>query len=469
VKGTLAQRISLLTVAVAVITGAVAGVLSLSLTRTVSESSARKELRQLAAAAVTTVNNRPDSSAARLRARSTLGALNIQLALLDQSGNITAGQNLARDALSQAQRTRLVSVGSLSLRSTVDGRAVFVEARVTTVGGVVLVQRRSDALAAADDAIRRVILALLIGVLVAVVLGALVAYRIARPLRRTAQAAHALADGHRDVQVNLDGPAEVAEVGAAVNSLATALSASELRQRDFLMSVSHDLRTPLTAISGFAESLADDVVPPDQTAHVGAVMLGEAQRLTRMVADLLDLARLDAQDFRVNLVPIDLVALIRDAALVWGRRCAHEGVRFQLQVPDHPLVVPTDALRIRQVLDGLLENALRVTPAGAPMVLAAAAVGDSADPHRRPGVVLEVRDGGPGLNDDDLPVAFEESVLYERYRGVRKVGTGLGLAIVDRLVRRLGGTVEAGHAVEGGARFTVRLPTGTQIAGHDFS
>ena len=460
-KGTLAQRISLLAVAVAVITGLVAGVLSLSLTRTVSESSARKELRQLAAAAASTVNNRPDSTAARLRARSTLGPLKIQLALLDRSGNVTAGQKLARDALSPAQRSHLVGVGLLSLRSTVDGVAVFVEARVTSVGGVVLVQRRSDALAVADDAIRRVILALLVGVAVAVLLGALVAYRIARPLRRTAQAAHALADGHRDVRVNLDGPAEVAEVGAAVNSLAAALTTSERRQRDFLMSVSHDLRTPLTAISGFAESLADGVVPAEQTAHVGAVMLGEAQRLNRMVADLLDLARLDAADFRVDLVPIDLVAVLRDTAAVWAGRCAKEGVRLEVQVPHHPLVVPTDAMRIRQVLDGLLENALRVTPAGSPVVLAADAdpggVGDSAD-GRRSGVVLEVRDGGPGLQDEDLPVAFEQSVLYERYRGVRKVGTGLGLAIVDRLVRRLGGTVAAGHAVEGGARFTVRLP-----------
>ena len=119
-KGTLAQRISLLAIAVAVITGAVAGVLSVSLTRTVSESSARRELRQLAVATASTVNNRPDSTAARLRARSTLGALNIQLALLDQSGNVTAGQKLARDALSAAQRARLVSVGSLSLAH--DGR-----------------------------------------------------------------------------------------------------------------------------------------------------------------------------------------------------------------------------------------------------------------------------------------------------------------------------------------------------------
>ena len=102
------------------------------------------------------------------------------------------------------------------------------------------------------------------------------------------------------------------------------------------------------------------------------------------------------------------------------------------------------------MLDGLLENALRVTPTGAPIVLAA-----RAEPGQ---VVAEVRDGGPGLTDADLAVAFEQGVLYQRYRGVRQVGTGLGLAIVHGLVGRLGGSVEAGHAAEGGARFTVRLP-----------
>ncbi|MDQ2748263.1 MAG: sensor histidine kinase, partial [Actinomycetota bacterium] len=107
--------------------------------------------------------------------------------------------------------------------------------------------------------------------------------------------------------------------------------------------------------------------------------------------------------------------------------------------------------RVRQVLDGLLDNALRVTPANRPIVLAL---------RGEPGAaVVEVRDGGPGLSEADLAVAFERSVLHERYRGVRQVGTGLGLAIVGRLVARLGGNAEAGHAPEGGARFTIRLPT----------
>ena len=123
-----------------------------------------------------------------------------------------------------------------------------------------------------------------------------------------------------------------------------------------------------------------------------------------------------------------------------------------------PILCHTDASRVRQILDGLFENALRVTPPGAPIVLSVRA---GAEPRT---VLLEVRDGGPGLTDEDLAVAFERSVLYERYRGVRQVGTGLGLAIVDGLTRRLGGTVEAGHSAEGGARFTVRLPAGGPIA-----
>ena len=261
-RGSLAQRISLLAVAVAVITGAVAGVLSVGLTRTVSESSARKELKNVATLAVQFGYASPAKVGQRVR---LIAPANIKLATLDASGNAAGGAQLAVDAanaLTAAQRRKLLAHRN-AVPTHVRRRHHGVHRESNTHnGGILLVQRRADALALADEAIRRVVIALLIGVIVAVLLGLLVAFRIARPLRRTAQAAHALADGHRDVRVSLDGPAEVAEVGAAVNTLAGALSASEARQRDFLLSVSHDLRTPLTAITGFAESLAEDVIPP---------------------------------------------------------------------------------------------------------------------------------------------------------------------------------------------------------------
>jgi len=134
---------------------------------------------------------------------------------------------------------------------------------------------------------------------------------------------------------------------------------------------------------------------------------------------------------------------------VWAARCADEGVSFTLETPSAPLPVVTDPTRLRQIIDGLAENALRVTPAGSPIVLAGRADGGDA--------VVEVRDGGPGLTEDDCRVAFERSALYDRYRGVRRVGTGVGLALVAGLVARLGGTALADRAAEGGARFAVRL------------
>ncbi len=139
---------------------------------------------------------------------------------------------------------------------------------------------------------------------------------------------------------------------------------------------------------------------------------------------------------------------------MWASRCAAEGVRFAVERHAAPALATADPSRLRQALDGLLENALRVTPSGAPIVLA---VRHERDTYGRVLVVAEVRDGGPGLSDADLAVAFDRSALYDRYRGVRRVGTGLGLAIVHGLVSRIGGTIEAGHAPEGGARFTIRL------------
>ncbi|MFN2519348.1 MAG: ATP-binding protein [Jatrophihabitantaceae bacterium] len=450
-RGTLAQRISLLAVAVAVITALVAGALTFTLVRQSDERSARRTLGALASAGKLTGESATNARTGLVRARSMLNALHVQFASISPAGMVV-GNRLARAALLPGDIARLLGGNSISTSRMVDGRLVLIEARPTPDGAIVLVQPRSDALAGGDAAIRRTLLALIIAAGIAVLLGLAVAWRLSRPLQRTAQAAHELAGGRRNFTVAPVGPAEVAEVGAALNILAGALTQSEARQREFLLSVSHDLRTPLTAIIGYAESLAGGVVPPDQAAQVGAVMLGESRRLGRLVADLLDLARLDAQDFRLEFGEVDLRDVARAAAEVWSSRCAVEGVDFDLESPPAPVVTHTDGERVRQVLDGLLDNALRVTPTGRPIVLAV-----RGEPSR---VLVEVSDGGPGLTEADLAVAFERSVLHERYRGVRQVGTGLGLAIVGRLVARLGGTAEAGHAPEGGARFTVSFPTG---------
>ncbi|MEP6631212.1 MAG: HAMP domain-containing sensor histidine kinase [Lapillicoccus sp.] len=453
-RPTLATRIALLAVSVALLTSIAGGVISVNLLQRASEQTARSALSALADQAQATAEGGVSADVAQARARKALQSINVQIAVLrtrPDGSPALAGDTLASRSLTTEQIQRVVGGETLSLRLPRPDGILLVEARPTPAGGLVLAQRRGDAVALGGAALRDLTILLVITGVVAVLLGLLVAWRLARPLKRTAAAATALAQGSRDVAIPETGPREVAEVAASVNRLAGALSHSEARQREFLLSVSHDLRTPLTAITGYAESLADGVVPPERLASVGAVIGDEARRLERLVADLLDLARLDAQEMRMRPAPVDLRAVVDGAAETWRYRCDQVGVPFRTEVADDPVVAFVDAQRLRQALDGLLENALRVTPQGAPVVVAA---------RREPGdvAVLEVRDGGPGLTDDDLPVAFERSALYERYRGVRQVGTGLGLAIVHRIVERLGGTVEAGHATEGGARFTIRLP-----------
>ncbi|WP_435817934.1 sensor histidine kinase [Micromonospora aurantiaca (nom. illeg.)] len=352
-----------------------------------------------------------------------------------------------RPGLPRPLVTRVAGGENVSGRRLVEGQRRLVEARSLPGGdGVVLTRARSAA------PWRQVLRGLWLPLLAGLAAGAAAGLLLARRLARAATAAARLRAGDRAVRVPVEPPDEVADLAHALNGLAAALATSEGRQREFLLSVSHELRTPLTAIRGYAEALADGVIEADAVPATGRTVLAEAEHLDRLVRDLLALARLEAVDFPLEPVPVDLAGLAADAERAWSGRCAALGVPFRLETPGVPVPAYTDPGRIRQVVDGLLENALRVVPPGAPVVLAVRTDGPAG------GGVLEVRDGGPGFTDDDLRVAFERGALHERYRGVRKVGSGLGLALAAGLVRRLGGDIAAGHALEGGAAFTVRVP-----------
>jgi two-component system sensor histidine kinase BaeS len=352
--------------------------------------------------------------------------------------------------------------GPVSDRALINGRVMLVEGQGFGNGnGIVLTQRAVTG--TARQVWGRLWLALVLGLAGGAVAGMLLARRLAKPFRNAATAARRLRAGDRAVRLPIDAPAEAEDLSRALNELAEALATSEGRQRDFLLSVSHELRTPLTSIRGYAEALADGVVGPDGAVQVGQTMLAEAERLDRLVADLLALARLEAADFPLEFAEVDLNTLVLGAHDAWKGRVEANGLQLRMEMPNRPVLTWSDPGRLRQVLDALLENALRVVPPGSPVVLALrenAVAGRVGEQSRRPVrfAELEVRDGGPGFTDEDLAVAFERGALYQRYRGVRKVGSGLGLALAARLVRRLGGQIEAGHAVEGGARFTVRLP-----------
>jgi len=450
----LSSRAVLLTGAVAAITVLIAGIVAFPLIKTAAQDQAQTTLASQANL-VQSIATKPndldiDNSPGQPESpqRALLGVVQYLRAQGIEVQAVIPGQ-VEPQILSGAQ-VHAISLGhGLSGRTCVAGRCVFVEARPVGAGtGILLVQPMSVLSSVTSDAINHILVALLAGFAVAVAIGVLFARRLARPLAQAASAAHQLAQGERNVRLVPEGPDEISEIAIALNVLSDELTHSEGRQREFLLSVSHELRTPLTAIRGYAEAMVDGVVGANELNRVGTIIESESLRLERLVSDLLDLARTGAVDFQIHPAQIDLMHVVQEASDVWQTRCSREGVNFLLELPEKPVFITSDIGRIRQIIDNLMENALRVTPAGQPIVLAL-----SID------AVIEVRDGGPGLSGDDVDVAFEPGELYERYRAVRKVGTGFGLALVGRLASRLGATASAGTAPEGGASFRIEFTT----------
>lgn len=443
--GGLVTRAVLAGAAVALLSVLVTALVAIPIAVKQSDSRARQALAQEAVLVAEVLRPRIDRgrTADEERLATALRKRNVQIFLI--TNGVVDRPGLPEPVVRRVTNGNLVS----QRMSLVDGRLSLVEGRpLGQQDGVVLTA--PAATGAGWALLRSLWLPLLAGLLAGSAFGALLARRLTRPLRNAAIAARRIRGGDNAVRVPVEPPQEIADVALALNELASALAVSESRQREFLLSISHELKTPLTTLRGYAEALADGVLQPGEAGPIGRTMLSEADHLARLIDDLLALARLDAVDFPLQIATVDLVPVISAVHAAWQPRCTAHGVPLKVIGPGTPLFVRTDAGRLRQIVDGLMENALRVVPPGQPVVVELTAAPGAA--------VVQVRDGGPGFTDDDLAVAFQRGALHQRYQGVRKVGSGLGLALAAGLVRRLGGTITAGHAPEGGACITVRLP-----------
>jgi len=344
--------------------------------------------------------------------------------------------------LDEEQARRLRNGRLLDGTVTVAGTRYFYAARLVSGKAFVLL-RPTGTVSSAWRPQRR---ALAIGGVAAVVLAAvasfLLARAISRPVRRVAEASRSLAAEGAAPRVPVEGPRELASLAESFNEMADQLARAREAERSFLLSVSHELKTPLTAIRGYAEGLDEGAVPVEEA---GATIALEAARLERLVGDLLDLARMNRSEFAVRREPVDLAVAAREAVRRHEWQAQAFGVELEADAPE-PAPALADADRTLQVVSNLVENALRLTPPGGTVRVVA-----------EPGLIA-VEDSGPGLEPEELPRAFERFYLYSRYGRERPVGTGLGLAIVKQLAEGMGGSVEARSEPGRTTRFEVRLP-----------
>jgi two-component system phosphate regulon sensor histidine kinase PhoR len=234
----------------------------------------------------------------------------------------------------------------------------------------------------------------------------------------------------------------------------TELRRLETVRRDFVANVSHELKTPLTSISGYAETLVQDSTDPATTRRFLEVILGNARRMQRLVDDLLDLSRIEAGRWQASPEAIDAETLGREVWALFANRAAERGVRFEQEIGAPTVHADPDAYR--QVLSNLLDNALRYTPNGGRIV--------HATRREDGGVRMCVADSGSGIPGAHLPRIFERFYRADPARSREEGGTGLGLAIVKHLVEAHGGRVAARSDVGRGTAISAWFPDPAPVA-----
>ena len=334
---------------------------------------------------------------------------------------------------------------------TANGRAFVAQPVRTGVDAVpvlVLTERIDSA------AISRARGFFLIGAVLALLAAGIVSYflarRLTRPLAVMGTTAGALAAGDLGARVDLGKHPddELADLGRALNAMAAELEVARHGERQFLLSVSHDLRTPLTSIRGYADALTDGTIPAtEEQRRAGAVIAAEAGRLERLVADLLDLARIDAHQFSLTPRPFDVAATVGTVVAAFLPAAADLGIELVTVVPTE-LAAVGDPDRVAQIVANLVENALKYAQRRITVTVAADGLHE---------VAIRVVDDGPGIDPGEEHRVFERLYVSRTVPG-RSVGTGLGLAIVGELATAMGGTAMVEPTVATGATFLVRLP-----------
>ncbi|HUW97058.1 MAG TPA: ATP-binding protein [Anaerolineae bacterium] len=290
----------------------------------------------------------------------------------------------------------------------------------------------------------------------------LIARSIAKPLRRITTATEEIARGNYEEQLDITSPEEIRRLATSFNAMAREVEASRQAQRDFVANVSHDLKTPLTSIQGFSQAILDGTAASEESLlRAAQVIHEEADRMTRLVDDLLDLARIEAGQVVMAREPVALPSLLRDCAEKMALRAQQADVRLEVHSEGEP-VVAGDRDRLAQVISNLLDNALKHTPSGGRITLTARPLVVETVKRGEPPVSLAevaVSDTGDGIPPEDLSRIFERFYRGDKSRGKSGRGAGLGLAIVREIVQAHGGKIGAESVLGLGTRITLTLPS----------
>jgi signal transduction histidine kinase len=310
----------------------------------------------------------------------------------------------------------------------------------------------------ADRGVQGALMALAVALAVTVTIGAWLTRGLLRPIHQLQHGMAKVAEGdfEPDVQIPRARADEIGDLARSFDRMTEQLTELDRLKAEFVSIASHELKTPLSVIRGYASLLLDGIygeMSETQTKTLNSVA-DQADRLARLVHRLLDVSRFEAGGGRLELRPVDLRAFLADLASGFEVLAIQSGIDFRVDIDAGlPERLVADPDRLNEVLGNILSNAFKFTPKGGRIELSARRDGRRAD-----GVVVEVQDSGVGIPADKLPHIFEKFFQVENDAQPRSVGSGLGLAIAREIVEAHGGTIGAASEPGRGTRFIVTLP-----------
>ena len=290
-----------------------------------------------------------------------------------------------------------------------------------------------------------------IALIASIILSLFMSRWISAPLNRISQEARQVADGHAH-PIPPKGPDEVRQLADSFNRMASQVQSTQQSQKDFIANVSHELKTPLTSIQGFAQAVRDGTAMSEDELHQAAdVIESEAKRMNRLIQDLLTLERMDAGIVPFETHILDVNDLLSAADRKFRSRAEDKGIDLQFFHSDEKALVNGDADRLMQVLDNLLDNAIKFTRQGGRIILSNEISGQD--------VFIRVSDTGEGIPSSEQQRIFERFYQVDKARpGGKKRGYGLGLAISKQIVETHNGTLSVTSETGEGSHFVVKLP-----------
>jgi len=277
--------------------------------------------------------------------------------------------------------------------------------------------------------------------------------RLVSPIRAMSRASKEFAAGHFDVRVPVNGNDEVSELSEAFNNMAASLQHSEQMKQTFLSNVSHDLRTPMTTISGFIDGIIDGAIPPEKHNHYLGVIASEVRRLSRLVSTLLDITKIQAGERKFNMVPFDICEQAREIIISSEQRLESKQLDVRFNVDRDNMYVNADRDAIHQILYNLCDNGIKFSNEGG--------VYDITIKELNGKIYVSVYNEGEGIPESDLPYVFDRFYKSDKSRGLDKTGVGLGLYIARTIIEAHNEKIWVESEQGKWCKFTFTLPKGT--------